>query len=137
MNDAHPLSPAFKVNGPPATVLRVDGTREAVSFVYGPGVVESLIGATCIDGFSLGDPRLEACPYAYVDDLGYESSAIVSGNTTTLVARHARKPVNVDATRLYWLRCGGRNDHEIVGDVLVVYLDPAGIDALLASAPAY
>lgn len=62
----------------------------------------ALIGADTIDVVSLrhmGEPR----HVMLVDDGGHES----------------RRPVNHEATRLYWANCRPGTTHQIVGDVVI------------------
>lgn len=78
-------------------IIRVDGTEEHVE--ANQRDIHTLIGADCMDGFSLRDGR-----YCYVDDTG-----MVDG-----------KPMNEKATALYWGICRPGTTYPICGDVAIV-----------------
>jgi Domain of unknown function (DUF3846) len=62
--------------------------------------IKNMIRAEIVDSVLLAD----GVHVMIVDDNGHEKGL----------------PLNPQATALYWERCGGRNDHFIVGDVVVV-----------------
>ena len=78
-------------------IIRADGTEESVEAKHSE--IADLIGADCLDGFSLRDGR-----YVWVDDMGHA----------------AEKPINVKATKLYHGICKPGTTHQIVGDVAII-----------------
>jgi hypothetical protein len=108
------------MRGPIVRVLiRCDGTTEKLPGPVSVREICTLIGAATLDTVNLrhmGDPLHVMC----VDDLGYDIKAIVDDDATLLVPMSARKPVNVEATRLYHLNCQPGTTHQIVGDVVIL-----------------
>lgn len=100
-------------------VLRCDGSVEHLAGpIRGLAQVCELIGASTLDTVRLGHMG-RPVHVMFVDDMGYETEAVQTGNRTTLVPVRARKPVNLKATALYHLNCRPGTTHQIVGDVLV------------------
>ena len=110
-------------------IIRTNGTRE----VHEVGrVTESngriraltllqqiykLIDCHTIDTVNLRDGRV-----MLVDDDGYEPGPMVehAPGRFEIVPGPARKPVNVEATKLYHTICLPGTTHQIVGDVAIV-----------------
>lgn len=108
------------------TILRIDGTREEreIGSVDVFRHIEKAIGANALDGINLRDGRC-----MFVDDYGYETEFIDHGIKDGPMGptRHfenrcvrARKPANVEATKLYHAVCNPGTTHQIVGDVAIV-----------------
>lgn len=100
-------------------LIRADGTSIDLPEPISMARAHALINATICDTVALhhlGQPL----HVMLLDDLGYETKAITDGDSTLLVPMTARKPVNVEATRLYHLNCIPGTTHQIVGDVLVM-----------------
>ena len=100
-------------------LLRTDGTSEDLLGPVSMAEVGKLIGADCIDCVSLrhmGSPAHVMC----VDDNGYETKSVDIPQGVWLKPVRARKPFNVEATRLYHLNCTPGTTHAIVGDVLIL-----------------
>lgn len=100
-------------------IIRTDGTTEDLPAAKPMKELLQAIGAQTIDTV-----RMRHMGYPVhvmlVDDNGYDAHAVTDGDTTTLVPTRARKPVNVEATRLYHLNCVPGTTHQIVGDVVIV-----------------
>jgi hypothetical protein len=79
-----------------ATILRIDGTQEIVE--ARPSEFGRLLGADCLDTFSLRDGRR-----VWVDDLGHAKGL----------------PINERATQLYLAICRPGTTHVIRGDVVI------------------
>jgi hypothetical protein len=100
-------------------LIRTDGTTQVFDKPVPFDEIRRLIGADTMDTVALhhmGRPL----HVMMVDDMGYETKAVVDGNTTHLVPVRALKPVNLKATELYHANCMPGTLHQIVGDVLVV-----------------
>jgi hypothetical protein len=100
-------------------LIRTDGTTQVFDKPIPFDEICRLIDAGATDTVALhhmGHPL----HVMIVDDLGYDTKAIVDGNSTLLVPVKARKPVNLKATELYHANCMPGTTHQIVGDVVVV-----------------
>lgn len=101
-------------------IIRTDGTTEDLPAAKPMSSLRALIGADTIDTVSLkhmGHPL----HVMLVDDAGYDTEEVKhSEGHFELRPVRARKPVNVEATRLYHLNCRPGTTHQIVGDVVVV-----------------
>lgn len=83
------------------TVIRISGAREEHEVLHPSGAIRAirkLIGAECLDSVNLRDGRV-----MLVDDTG-----MVDG-----------RPVNPEATKLYWSICRAGTTHPICGDVAI------------------
>lgn len=80
-------------------LLRTNGDRIDFDSPLTLADIERLIGAEVLDTVTLVD-RVHVM---IVDDLGHQKGL----------------PINKPATLLYWDRCGGPNEHCIVGDVFI------------------
>ncbi len=101
-------------------LIRTDGSTLALPRSLSWPELLALMGAETIDTVvlhHLGEPR----HVMLVDDAGYEVEEI-QHSPAHFERRpvRARKPVNAEATRLYWLNCRDGTTHQIVGDVIVV-----------------
>lgn len=110
-------------------VIRTDGTHETHTVTQKTALQEIylLIGCRTIDTVTLPNGMV-----MLVDDDGYEVEVVdhgtqpdprFDGRPTRVFERkcvHAKKPVNHEATQLYWARCRPGTTHQIVGDVAVV-----------------
>lgn len=101
-------------------LIRTDGTSQELPQGLSWPELYALMGAETFDTVSLhhlGDPL----HVMLVDDDGYEVEEI-QHSPTHFERRptRARKPVNVEATRLYHLNCVPGVTHQIVGDVIVL-----------------
>lgn len=99
------------------TILRTSGAVEEIDVQSKELLrqVERLIAADCLDTVNLRDGRV-----MLVDDNGYESKAVDTEYGCELVPVKARKPVNVEATKLYHAICVPGTTHQIVGDVAIL-----------------
>jgi hypothetical protein len=97
-------------------LIRADGTEMPLDKPLSISGIEALIGADCLDSFTLAD-RVHVC---FVDDNGWETETIEHGpGHFELRGTKPRKPINEKASLLYWERCGGATEHKIVGDVVI------------------
>jgi hypothetical protein len=101
-------------------ILRVSGAHEMIEIPRGLNVMQEIakaIGAPgALDTVNLRDGRV-----MLVDDAGYDTQAIEKGpGHYELKPTRARKPVNQDATQLYWTVCRPGTTHQIVGDCAVL-----------------
>lgn len=99
-------------------LIRTDGTTVDLLTPLTLAEAYELLGAKTLDYVALGHMG-SPLHVMMVDDNGYETTAVVDGNHTTLVPIKARKPINVEATRLYHLNCKPGTTHQIVGDVVI------------------
>lgn len=112
-----------------AEVIRTTGEREWHELGKDwLGDIRRLIGARTLDMVTLRDRVHVMC----VDDDGYETELIDHGlqpdrhrpgqaiQTWENKCIKAKKPVNVEATKLYHQKLGRVVDHQIVGDVAIV-----------------
>jgi hypothetical protein len=101
-------------------LLRADGTTMDLDGPRTMPELMRLIGAKTIDTVNLhhlGRPL----HVMLVDDNGYESELVSTGpSTAVLKPIRAKKPVNVEATRMYHANCRPGTTHQIVGDVAIV-----------------
>jgi hypothetical protein len=81
-------------------IIRTDGTETDLETRQSIDQIEKLISADTLDTVTLRD-RVHVM---LVDDQGHQKQL----------------PPNQKATDHYWERCGGPNDHYIVGDVVIV-----------------
>jgi hypothetical protein len=86
---------------PTRRLIRTDGTTLDIGEPIDMLAVEIMLGANCdcFDTVLLAD----GIHVMILDDLGHRKGL----------------PLNKAATLLYWERCGGPNDHCIVGDVVI------------------
>lgn len=100
-------------------LIRCDGGTQDFDKPLTNAEIRALIGAHTLDTMVLrhmGHPL----QVMLVNDNGYDTRVVESGNTTTLVPVRARLPFNPEATRLYHRNCAPGTKHQIVGDVFVV-----------------
>jgi hypothetical protein len=98
-------------------VLRVDGTREVIE---GPHPIQWLLQKMGADTCDTVNLRNALGQVMLVDDNGWETELVQEGAFFTLKPIRARKPINVEATKLYHSVCRPGTTHQIVGDVVVV-----------------
>ena len=99
-------------------ILRVDGSREEHEAHKSGAIaaVEKLIGAKLLDTVNLRDGRV-----MFVDDASYETRTVDHGDGRyELKPIRALKPVNEQATQMYWAICAPGTTHQILGDVAIV-----------------
>lgn len=99
-------------------LIKTDGTTQDFDTPQTLEQIRNLIGADALDTVNLRHMGYPLHVMA-VEDKGYETRAVVEGNVTTLVPTRARKPVNLEATKLYHLNCIPGTTHQIVGDVFI------------------
>lgn len=80
-------------------LLRVDGKKTYYDTKVAIKQVAEIIGASCLDTVRLKDCVHVMC----VDDTGMID----------------QKPINKEATKLYWQKCGYETDNCIHGDVFI------------------
>jgi hypothetical protein len=109
-------------------VIRTDNTEAELDPGLSEAEICALINAKTLDTVKLrhmGDPL----HIMFVDDDGYETELVdlpdteVAGMPAShieLRPKRARKPLNVEATRLYHLNCRPDTEHQIVGDVVIL-----------------
>ena len=102
-------------------LIRTDGTSMDLPSRLSSAEIRTLIGVETLGTVNL---RHMGAPLhvMLIDDEGYESQLVEKrpGHFELRPVR-ARKPVNVEATRLYHLNCiPAGMTHQIVGDVVVV-----------------
>ena len=100
-------------------LIRTDGTTIDLPAPVSMQRMHELIGAATLDTVSLhhmGEPL----HVMLVDDNGYETVTIEHDGYTEMRPIRARKPINIEATRLYHLNCLPGTTHQIVGDVVIV-----------------
>lgn len=115
------------------TVIRTTGVTVEIDVDKSKAIdqIQTLIGAKLLDTVNLRDGRV-----MMVDDGGYDTEPterVATGNERIggmrlapgtiihdLVTTKARKPVNVEATKLYHAVCVPGTTHQIVGDVAIV-----------------
>jgi hypothetical protein len=99
-------------------IIRTDGTEIDVPVPQTMAQIRAAIGADGLDTVALhhlGHPL----HVMLVDDNGYETRAVETGDTITLVPIRARRPLNQKATQLYLANCRPDTEHQIVGDVFI------------------
>lgn len=114
------------------TILRTSGLQETHELERGDlAGIRRLIDCATIDTVTLSRNSSGAVRVMIVDDDGYDVEVIdhglqpdprVPGGMTHVWERkpvRARKPINLEATRLYH-EARGINEHFIVGDVAIV-----------------
>lgn len=95
-------------------LLYTDGRREERELAF--AAIGRAIGAETMDTVNLRDGRV-----MLVDDAGYETTAVETAGGVHLKPVRARKPLNQAATRLYHSVCRFGTEHQIVGDVAIVW----------------
>lgn len=102
-------------------LIRTDGSFIDFTSPVPVAKVMDLIGAACVDSVTLHHMGKDPLHVMFVDDLGYDTKAVHHPNgVTELRTVKARKPVNLEATKLYLANCRAGHTHQIVGDVLIV-----------------
>jgi hypothetical protein len=114
-------------------VIRTDGTREHHVVAAGDlRAVRALIGCDTIDTVTLSRDAKGPRQIMLVDDNGYETVCVARDPRGQIVPAldqpfvvdiqpvRARKPVNVEATKLYHAVCRPGTTHQIVGDVAIL-----------------
>jgi hypothetical protein len=101
-------------------LIRADGTSEELAETPSMWQIHRLIGAETLDVVKLrhlGEPL----HVMLVDDNGYETETVQQGPGHFLLRPvRRRKPVNLEATKLYHANCYPGVEEQIVGDVVVV-----------------
>ncbi len=101
-------------------LFRTDGTSMDLPKGMDWDALKNLMGADTIDTVILrhmGNPM----HVMLVDDNGYEVQEVqISPTHFERRPVRARKPLNVEATRLYHLNCKPGVEHQIVGHVIVM-----------------
>lgn len=98
--------------------MRADGTREDFAAPLGINAISVLIGADTCDTVNLrhmGRPL----HVMVIDDAGWATESVRAGNVINVVATHALRPINPQATALYLRNCVPGTTHRIAGDVFV------------------
>lgn len=102
-------------------LIRTDGTHVDFTQPVPASDFDRLIGCAVSDSVVLWHMGETPLHVMIVDDLGYETEQIDhGGGRFEMRCVRARKPVNVEATKLYLANCMPGHTHQIVGDVLVV-----------------
>lgn len=109
-------------------VIRTDGTRAEYTFkgpLHSFKDLYSLVNCDTFCTVNLRDGRV-----MLADDNGYEIGPVIDHGMVegpmgpTRYIEHkpgpARKPVNVEATKLYHAVCRPGTTHQIVGDVIII-----------------
>jgi len=100
-------------------IIRVDGSTEQHEVPHAFGCMTricELIGAKMLDTVNLRDSMV-----MLVDDGGYETEEVDKGNgVIELRPVRALRPVNPEATKMYWAICVPGTTYQIVGDVAIV-----------------
>lgn len=83
--------------------------------------IQEAIGADTLDFVSVGRANRTDLVMA-VDDNGWDTRTVDHGNgRIELVPTTPRKPVNAQATALYWAVCKPGTTHQIVGDAAILH----------------
>lgn len=101
-------------------LIRADGTTIDLPDPVPVKHIDQMIGCTMTDHVTLWHLGDNPVHVMFCDDYGYETVPVEHEWGVELRCTKARKPVNVEATKLYHANCKPGTTHQIVGDVLVV-----------------
>lgn len=99
-------------------ILRTNGAREEhqVGKHILSNWIRRMIGAEVTDSVNLRDGRV-----MIVDDHGWDTNTRTEGNRIIVTPTQALKPINAQATELYWSVCRPGTTHQIAGDVAIAF----------------
>ena len=103
-------------------LIRADGTESDITGPISLPDIRTLIGADTLATVNLrhlGEPL----HVMLVDDHGWETEIVTSGDHIILKPTRALRPINAEATRLYHANCLPGTTHQIAGDVVIVLDD--------------